>query len=141
MTDPLTRLRHFLREPQRRNVYKVAATYLAVAFVGFQAANLLIPDTNLPGWTDRLLLAVLIVGFPVAVVVAWAFEMMPEGVRRTPKAEPAEEDSPKDGQRLSTGYNVLLGRGLGGRRPGAAAPGQGGPGPGSATERFGGRDQ
>ena len=86
ITDPLTRLRRFLRELQRRNVYRVAATYLAVAFVGFQAANLLIPDTNLPGWTDRLLLAVLIVGFPVAVVVAWAFEMSPQGVRQT---EPA----------------------------------------------------
>ncbi len=99
MSEPFGGLRRFFRELKRRNVYRVAATYLAVAFVGFQAVNLLIPDTNLPGWTDRLLLAVLIVGFPVSVVVAWAFEMSPEGVKRT---EPTgADDAPAEDERYS----------------------------------------
>lgn len=73
----------FIRELKRRNVYQVAVSYLAVAFVGFQAVKLLIPSTTLPSWADELILAFLIAGFPVALVVAWAFELTPEGVRRT----------------------------------------------------------
>lgn len=72
----------FLREVRRRNVYRVAATYLVVAFVGLQVVNLLVPATTLPEWADELLIAFVIVGFPVAVVLAWAFEMTPDGVRR-----------------------------------------------------------
>lgn len=87
MAKPFQRFRQFLAELKRRHVYRVAATYLVVAFVGIQAVNLLIPDTTLPVWTDRLLLAVLVVGFPVAVVVAWAFELSPGGVRRTQSAD------------------------------------------------------
>lgn len=78
-------LGRFFRELKRRNVYKVAVAYLAVAFVGLQTVDLLIPSTTLPGWADELILAFLIVGFPVALVVAWAFEVTPDGVRRTPR--------------------------------------------------------
>lgn len=87
MTDPFSRIRRFLRELKRRNVYKVAVTYVAVAFVGLQAVNLLIPATTLPGWADQLFLGLVILGLPVSVVVAWAFEMTAEGMRRTPEAE------------------------------------------------------
>lgn len=83
MPDVIENLRRFLAELRRRNVYRVSATYLVVAFVGLQAVNLLIPATTLPGWADELLLALLIAGFPVAAVLAWAFETTPEGVRRT----------------------------------------------------------
>lgn len=89
MADLFGRLRRFLRELRRRNVYKVAVAYLAVAFVGLQAARLLVPATTLPGWADELLIYVAVFGFPVALVLAWAFQMSPEGVRRTspPEAE------------------------------------------------------
>lgn len=79
----LEEFRRFLKELRRRNVYRVAATYVVVAFVGFQAAQLLVPSTVLPPWTDEFVLFVLIVGFPIALVVAWAFELSPDGVRRT----------------------------------------------------------
>lgn len=83
MPNALENIRRFFAELRRRNVYRVAATYLVVAFVGLQVVNLLIPATTLPGWADELLLAFLMLGFPVAVVLAWAFEMTPDGVRRT----------------------------------------------------------
>ena len=83
MTDLLKRVHRFVRELRRRNVYRVAAAYLAVAFVGLQAARLLVPPTTLPTWGDDLLIALAVFGFPVAVVVAWAFELTPDGVRRT----------------------------------------------------------
>lgn len=85
----LQRLWRFIRELRRRNVYKVAVAYLAVAFVGLQAVNLLIPATTLPSWADQLFLGLLILGFPVSLVAAWAFEMTPEGVRRTSSPEGA----------------------------------------------------
>ncbi len=86
MADLLSRFRRFFRELKRRKVYRVAATYLAVAFVGFQAVKLLIPSTTLPPWADELMLAFLIVGFPVSLVIAWAFEVTPEGIQRTGSA-------------------------------------------------------
>jgi TolB-like protein/Tfp pilus assembly protein PilF len=87
----------FLAELKRRKVYQVAITYVVVVFVGLEAVDLLIPSTTLPAWADELLLAIAIMGFPVALVVAWAFEMTPEGVRRTPSAgqEGEPEVSPK----------------------------------------------
>lgn len=89
MGEDSGRLGSFLRELRRRNVVKVAATYAVVAFVAVQVVNLLIPSTTLPTWADELVLALLIAGFPVAVVVAWGFEMTAGGLRRTPPlAEP-----------------------------------------------------
>jgi TolB-like protein/Tfp pilus assembly protein PilF len=98
MPLPRDRLGRFFRELKRRNVYKVAITYLAVAFVGLQAVNLLVPATTLPAWADELLLALLIAGFPVALVVAWAFELTPDGV--LPTAPPPEGEGTRhaDGQ-------------------------------------------
>lgn len=84
MADPLDRVHNFLVELKRRKVYRVAAAYVAVVFVGLEAVDLLIPATTLPAWTDTFLLAIAILGFPVAVVVAWAFELTPDGVRKTP---------------------------------------------------------
>lgn len=90
-------LRSFLVELKRRRVYRVAVTYVAVVFVGLQAVDLVVPSTTLPSWADELFLALAILGFPVAVVVAWAFELTPEGIRRAgavadersvPRAEP-----------------------------------------------------
>lgn len=87
MNEPFDGLRRYFRELRRRNVYRVAVTYAAVAFVGLQAVSILIPATTLPGWADQLLLAFPILGFPVSLVLAWAFEMSPEGVRRTETPE------------------------------------------------------
>ena len=92
-------------ELKRRNVYKVAVTYGVVAFVGFQAATLLIPRTILPSWADELLLAFMIAGFPVALVIAWAFELTPDGVRRA---------SPPRTGKVTSGPGSEAGRG--GRR-------------------------
>jgi TolB-like protein/Flp pilus assembly protein TadD len=89
-------MRQLLQELKRRNVYKVAVAYATVAFVGFQAVNLLIPSTRLPPWADELLLAFLIAGFPVALVVAWAFEVTPDGLRRT-SSEVSERSGPGPG--------------------------------------------
>jgi len=111
MSEPFGGLRRFFRELKRRNVYKVAVTYVAVAFVGLQAVNLLIPATTLPGWADQLFLALLILGFPIALVFAWAFEMTADGMRRTPEVE-GEATVGKAYRWIGLGLVVLLAVGV-----------------------------
>lgn len=83
-------MRQLFQELKRRNVYRVAATYAVVAFVTLQAAELVFPATTLEGVYD-VLVVIAFVGFPLALVLAWAFEMTPEGVRRTPASgDPVE---------------------------------------------------
>ena len=110
MADPLVRLRRFLQELKRRKVYRVAAVYAAVAFVVVQVANLVFPALNIPSWAYSLIVVLALLGFPLAIVLAWAFEVTPEGVRRTPDAELIEEAEAGGG--LRTGYKVLVGLGL-----------------------------
>ena len=65
------------------------AVYGIVAFVHLQIMDLVVPALLLPEWTYRFVALILLLGFPVAIVLAWALEMTPEGVRRTPRPRPA----------------------------------------------------
>jgi TolB-like protein/Tfp pilus assembly protein PilF len=76
-------MKTFLAELKRRRVYRVAIVYAAVAFVIWQAAEIAVPALRLPEWALTLIVVLTIVGFPIAVVLAWAFDITPEGVRRT----------------------------------------------------------
>lgn len=79
-------------ELKRRNVIKVAAAYLVAAWILLQVADLLIPILSLPGWTNRLVFLLLVIGFVPALILSWAYELTPEGViRDTPPG--AESDS------------------------------------------------
>ncbi len=80
----MSRLRRLLEELKRRRVFRVAVVYAAVAFVVWQAAEIAFPALNLPGWTLTFVVVATLLGFPSALVLAWAFEMTPEGVKRTP---------------------------------------------------------
>ena len=80
----------FLAELKRRKVFRVAAVYGAVAFVVLQAADILVPALALPEALMRGIALISVLLFPVAVVLAWAFEMTPDGVRRTDEAEAGE---------------------------------------------------
>ncbi len=77
-------------ELKRRNVFRVMAMYGAVAFVVLQVADIAFPGLGLPEWTVTLVLALTLLGFPIAVVLAWALEMTPAGVKKTEKAAPGE---------------------------------------------------
>ena len=80
----MSRLRVLSDELKRRQVYRVAAVYAAGAFVAVQVAELFLPRLGLPDWIVTIVVMASVVGFPVAVALAWAFEATPEGVRRTP---------------------------------------------------------
>jgi TolB-like protein/Tfp pilus assembly protein PilF len=73
----------FFGELKRRNVYKVAAAYAVVSWLLIQIATQVFPFFEIPSWTVRLVVLLLMLGFPVALVLAWVFELTPEGIKRT----------------------------------------------------------
>ena len=75
--------RRFLGELQRRNVYRVAVTYTVVSWVLIQVATQVFPFFEIPTWAVRFVVLLLLLGFPVALILAWAFELTPEGIKRT----------------------------------------------------------
>jgi TolB-like protein/Tfp pilus assembly protein PilF len=74
---------NFFAELKRRNVYKVAVAYAIVGWLLVQVATQVFPFLEIPNWVIRLVIALVAIGFPIALVIAWAFELTPEGIKRT----------------------------------------------------------
>lgn len=83
----------FWAELQRRKVFRAAAFYAAVAWLLIQVAATVFPQLNLPDWAPTLVTVFLLAGFPVALVLAWAFELTPDGFRRTPADRGTEQSA------------------------------------------------
>jgi len=83
-------LQNFLGELKRRHVYRVAIAYGIVAWLLVQVATQVFPFFEIPNWIVRLVVLLTVLGFPVALVVAWAFEMTPEGLKRAANIAPNE---------------------------------------------------
>ncbi len=79
----MSRLERLIDELKRRRVFRVAAVYAVVAFVIWQAVEIAFPALNLPAWALTLVVVLTMIGFPIALVLAWALEITPEGIRRT----------------------------------------------------------
>src|SRR5207244_10335352 len=73
----------FFAEVKRRNVYKVAVAYAIVGWLVVQIATQVFPFLEIPTWVVRLVIALVAIGFPIALVIAWAFELTPEGIKHT----------------------------------------------------------
>src|SRR5712664_4794722 len=73
----------FFAELKRRNVYKVAVAYAVVGWLIAQLATQIFPFLEIPNWVVRLVIVLIAIGFPIALVIAWAFEATPEGIKRT----------------------------------------------------------
>jgi TolB-like protein len=87
----MSRLGRLAHELKRRRVYRVAVAYAVVAFVIWQGAEIAFPALHLPEWALTLVVVLTIVAFPIAVVLGWAFDITPEGVKRTGPEGPAPE--------------------------------------------------
>jgi adenylate cyclase len=83
--------RNFFAELKRRNVYKVAAAYAVVGWLLVQVATQVFPFFEIPNWAVRLVVLAIVIGFPVALVIAWAFELTPQGLKRTEDADLAAQ--------------------------------------------------
>src|SRR6266480_4244839 len=87
--------RNFFAELKRRNVYKVAVAYAIVGWLLVQVATQVFPFFEIPNWAVRLIVLAIVIGFPVALVIAWAFELTPEGLKRTEDVDLAAQGSRK----------------------------------------------
>jgi hypothetical protein len=85
----------FFGELRRRNVYKVAVAYAIVGWLVIQVATQVFPFLEIPIWVVQLVIALVAIGFPVALVIAWAFELTPEGIQRTEDVDAQREHNPE----------------------------------------------
>src|SRR5438094_7025188 len=91
---------NFFAELKRRNVYKVAVAYAIVAWLLIQVATQVFPFFEIPNWAVRLVVLLLILGFPIALFLAWAFEITPEGIKRAEDVSPNESITHHTGRKL-----------------------------------------
>lgn len=103
----------FLAELKRRNVIRMAGLYLIGAWLVTQVAATLLPVFEAPAWVMKALLGVLAIGFFVAVVFAWVFELTPAGLKRDAQVDPAESIAPRTAQRMDRMIIAVLALALG----------------------------
>ena len=87
--------RNFFAELKRRNVYKVAIAYAVVGWLLIQVATQTFPFFDIPNWAVRVVILAIVIGFPIALVIAWAFELTPEGIKRAGETSATENPARK----------------------------------------------
>jgi TolB-like protein/predicted Zn-dependent protease len=92
--------RNFFAELKRRNVYRVAVAYAIIAWLLIQIATQTFPFFAIPIWAVRLVVSLVLLGFPVALVFAWIFELTPEGLKRTGEVAPHQSIARRTGRKL-----------------------------------------
>jgi TolB-like protein len=98
---------NLFEELKRRNVYKVAVAYVVVSWLLIQAASILLPTFDAPASAMKILVALLIVGFPIALGFSWAFEITPEGIKKESEVAPDQSIASHTGRRL-VGLTIVL---------------------------------
>src|SRR5919204_1438214 len=98
--EPPVKATNFFVELQRRNVYRVAVAYGVVSWLLVQIATQVFPFFEIPNWATRLVVILLLLGFPIALIFAWIFELTPEGIKRTDEVEPHQSILRETGRKL-----------------------------------------
>ena len=101
-------MRNFLAELRRRSVFKAAVLYVVGAWLIIQIVATVFPALHLPDWTITLVVALQIIGFPIVLVLAWVFDITPEGLRRTDGSETSELAASERGRRMDQFIAALL---------------------------------
>ena len=91
----------FFAELKRRNVFKVGVAYAIVAWLLIEVVATVFPLLTLPDWSARFITVVILIGFPIAVFLAWAYELTPEGIKATAEVERSQSITQSTGQRLN----------------------------------------
>jgi len=94
-------------ELRRRNIFRIAGVYAVTGWILMQVVSVMTPALNLPDWVDSFFAVVLMIGFPIAMLLAWAFEMTPEGVKRAENVKDGESITDKTGRKLD--FAILAG--------------------------------
>ena len=97
-----------IAELKRRNVFRVGAAYAIVGWLLVEMASVVLPALHLPDWTLTFLIIVILAGFPLALIIAWAFELTPEGFKRETAVDPGELITRTTGRKLDFAIIGLL---------------------------------
>jgi TolB-like protein/lipoprotein NlpI len=100
---------NFIEELRRRQVFRAAAMYLVVAWLLLQVADVVVPALRLPDWTLTLILFLFVLGFPLALVLAWIYDLTPQGIRRESADNESPVSSAESGRRRDRVLLVLVG--------------------------------
>lgn len=92
--------RNFFVELKRRNVYKVAVAYAVVGWLVIQIGSTVLPTFHAPEWVEQVLVLFVVLGFPIALVLAWAFEITPEGIKLESEVQPNESITRRTGRKI-----------------------------------------
>ncbi|MGA9573646.1 MAG: hypothetical protein WBS20_06855, partial [Lysobacterales bacterium] len=103
----------FFNELKRRNVFRVGIAYLVVAWLVMQVADVVINNVGAPDWVFRIIMLVLGIGFPLALLFAWAFEMTPEGLKKEKDVVRDESITSTTGRKLDRTIIVVMALALG----------------------------
>jgi len=98
----------FFSELRRRNIFKVAIAYSVASWLGLQLADLVLENINAPDWVMQVFLLGAAVGLPVALIVAWAFEVTPDGVKLQKNVNQSVSINERTGRMLNRGIIVIL---------------------------------
>ena len=90
-----------LGELKRRNVFRVAVSYVVLSWLILQMGDLLFDLMGLPEWSNRIVLVILMLGFPVAVIFSWIYELTPEGIKKESAIDRSQSITPETGRRLN----------------------------------------
>ena len=98
----------FISELKRRNVFRVGIAYAVSAWVLLQVVDLVLENIAAPDWVMQIFMLALAIGFPIALIFAWAFELTPDGVKLEKDVDRSESISPKTGRKLDRTIIMIL---------------------------------
>ncbi len=101
-------MKELISELRRRNVFRVAVAYVVVGWVVTEVASTVLPILEAPQWLLKVILLLIVLGFPIALVIAWAFELTPDGIKRETDIDRSESISKRTGARLDRSIIVVL---------------------------------
>ena len=104
------KLKKHISELKRRNIFKSAIAYLVVAWLIAQVAAIVFPTFDAPAYFMKTLIFILFIGFPINIIIAWIYELTPEGIKKTDSADKEIKNSPRLGKRLNIVIIICNGR-------------------------------
>ena len=109
MPDKANKIFQFWQELKRRKVFRVVAMYAATAFIIMEAADIMLPRLGLPDWSVTLLIILLMIGFPIAAIISWIYDITPEGILKTKPGKLGKEKSQvRSGGSIINANNIII---------------------------------
>jgi len=94
-------VKKFFGELKRRNVFRVGLAYIVVSWIALQFVDVVQDPLNLPAWLPKVVIVLLAIGFPIALIISWAFELTPDGLMKTASVDKFESIAPRTGQKIN----------------------------------------